>query len=468
MRSGEHPPQLCGIGLGIESLDVAATLLLSVACIGDHAHGQRVVDVEAIPTGLQLIEVPHISVFAVGGIAVFGRLLGSTGILAALVHDVTDLHLQLEGEVGLPELHYAFKPEPVFLRTGFQTAILSQQSHGLAVALAWRVGIGVDKVVVIRFYEEPPQLLLHGVGVTVFVGEEFGRELVQAHQVDHLVEMIGLTVGSSIGQGGLALARGFDGAPGQVDIIGHLVLPESEPVGGVDVRHRRLRGPLAHSTVLLKGVAIVVGGPFVQRSRVGQLHTALFASAGHGLVERGVAHAEEVLVNQERGIVFVGHAHTVFIFLIGVARELVVDEHPVLVVVFEFETIENLVGGHDVEVVALGGDGHLSVVVLGNVYFLKDGNERRIAHGVVGVVGQERVGAVGAHTDSSALKPHAQNGMHGVDLFVSFHVALDGGGRGFDQFLEEVVHLLVAATGQQHGGADKGREREGVYQFHCC
>ena len=172
-------------------------------------------------------------------------------------------------------------------------------------------------------------------------------------------------------------------------------------------------------------------------------------------------------MNQERGIVFVGHAHAVFVFLIGVARELVVDEHPVLVVVFEFETIENLVGGHDVEVVALGGDGHLSVVVLGDVYFLKDGNERRVAHGVVGVVGQERVGAVGAHTDSSALKPHAQNGMHGVDLFVSFHVALDGGGRGFDQFLEEVVHLLVAATGQQHGGADKGREREGVYRFHC-
>ena len=105
----EHAPKRMSIGLRIKSLDIGTTLRLAIARVGQDAHRQWVVDVEAIPSGLQLVEVPQIVVLAVLRIAVFGRPLGFAHMLLPLIEDMADFDLQLKRHSALLELHDALK-----------------------------------------------------------------------------------------------------------------------------------------------------------------------------------------------------------------------------------------------------------------------------------------------------------------------------------------------------------------------
>lgn len=105
----EHAPKRVSVGLRIKSLDIGTTLRLAVARVGQDTHRQRVIDVEAIPSGLQLVEVPQIVVFAVLRIAVFGWPLGFAHVLLPLIEDMADFDLQLKRHSALLELHDALK-----------------------------------------------------------------------------------------------------------------------------------------------------------------------------------------------------------------------------------------------------------------------------------------------------------------------------------------------------------------------
>ena len=168
------------------------------------------------------------------------------------------------------------------------------------------------------------------------------------------------------------------------------------------------------------------------------------------MAERRVANAEEMLMNEQRGVVFVGN--TVALLVLGkrISGELVIDEHAVLIIVFQLQSVAYFVGGDDVEVVAFGCYRHLSVVIFRHVYFLRNGQQGRFsAHDVVGIVGRYGVGSVRAHANEPALIAHAQDGMHGVYLFVALDVALDRRRRGLHYFLEEAVYLLIRAACKQ-------------------
>ena len=142
------------------------------------------------------------------------------------------------------------------------------------------------------------------------------------------------------------------------------------------------------------------------------------------LVERAIAHGEEMLMHKQSGIVFVGNIHALFILFIRITRELMVDEHSVLVVIAQFQTIINLVGCHHVKLLARRRDDHLPVVVARNIYLLENGNERAVARHVISVISPHGVIAVRPHTNHSPFIAHAQNGMHSINLVVPLHVAL--------------------------------------------
>ena len=71
-------------------MDVFDTLFFSVVSVGNDTNGQRIVDVEVIPTGLYLVEVPQVTILAVGRIHVFGRFFGLAHMLLTFVEDVAD------------------------------------------------------------------------------------------------------------------------------------------------------------------------------------------------------------------------------------------------------------------------------------------------------------------------------------------------------------------------------------------
>ena len=65
--------------------------------------------------------------------------------------------------------------------------------------------------------------------------------------------------------------------------------------------------------------------------------------------------------------ILVGLAVAILPLDIGEVRELVVDEHPVLIVVLQLEAVDDLVRGDDIEVITLRRHGHLPIVVLGDI-----------------------------------------------------------------------------------------------------
>lgn len=84
-----------------------------------------------------------------------------------------------------------------------------------------------------------------------------------------------------------------------------------------------------------------------------------------------------------------------------------------------------------------------------------------------GAINIDFVFAVRANIECATRKAHAQDGVDGVDLVVSLHVAFDRRGRRFDDFLEEVVHLVVGAAQQRGERQTTGAEEGEIRMFHC-
>ena len=63
----------------------------------------------------------------------------------------------------------------------------------------------------------------------------------------------------------------------------------------------------------------------------------------HLLVQRCVADAEEMLVDQERRIVFIGDVDALLVLCERITGELVVDQHAVLVVILQFQSVIDVV-----------------------------------------------------------------------------------------------------------------------------
>ena len=134
-----------------------------------------------------------------------------------------------------------------------------------------------------------------------------------------------------------------------------------------------------------------------------------------------------------------------------------VDQHPILVVVLELEAVVEVIGDDDVEVVTLRDDGHLSLIVLGDVDLLHQRDVVPVAYHVVAGVGLDLLAAVGADADRGALDRYAQDGMDGIDLLVALDITLDGGGGCLDEALEELIHAVLRAARQQQ--CPEGEER---------
>ena len=143
-----------------------------------------------------------------------------------------------------------------------------------------------------------------------------------------------------------------------------------------------------------------------------------------------------------------------------------VDEHSVLVVVFQFQPIIDVWRCYYVEMAALRGDCHFAIVVFGDVYFLRYGYHGGVCSHVIGVVNPNRIVTIGTHSDKSALVSHSQDGVNAVYLVVSLYVAFDGRrGRLYD-FLEEIVHLFVGAACRKGRKDDAHCRCFKVYMLH--
>ena len=175
---------------------------------------------------------------------------------------------------------------------------------------------------------------------------------------------------------------------------------------------------------------------------------------------------EEVLVHHQRGVVLVRLAVAVLPLDIGEVRELVVDEHPVLIVVLQLEAVDDLIRGDDIEVITLRRHGHLPVVILGDIDLLDDGDDGLFACDMIGVVDIDHLVGIRTDTDLARLIAHAQDRMHGIDLVVALDVTLDLGGRGLDDLLEEVVYTLIGAAPEETSYTESGEEVVRYDGFH--
>ena len=184
------------------------------------------------------------------------------------------------------------------------------------------------------------------------------------------------------------------------------------------------------------------------------------------LAEGEVPDTEEVLVHHQRGVVLVGLAVAVLPLDVGEVRELVVDEHPVLIVVLQLEAVDDLIRGDDIEVITLRRHGHLSVVILGDIDLLDDGDDGLFACYMIGVVDIDHLVGIRADTDLTRLIAHTQDRMHGIDLVVALDVTLDLGGRSLDDLLEEVVYTLIGAAPEEASYTESGEEVVRYDGFH--
>ena len=363
------------------------------------------------------------------------------------VEDVANACLQGELNIFAFEAQNAFETETVEGFTGIKTAFLAQQAHGVAITLTGQVGVRVDEVVIVRLHKEFSDFFFHRVGVAIFVAEEFGSQFIEFCAFHCLVEAH-IAFGRADGLQSLGAPTRFDGAPSQIRIVGHGVVAQSQRRGRIDVARAVFGGRQRLSSLLAEGVAIDEMRCCIEGARIGHLQTFLhdggFTGCYNGiLVEGAVTDAKEMLVHLERTADFVGHLIALFVGLIVIAGELVIDEQSVLVVVAEFETVDEAVRCHYIEVIAGGGHGHLAFIVLGDVDFLHYGQRKAVACLVDGAINIDFVFAVRANIECATRIAHAQDGVDGINLVVPLHVAFDRRGRRFDDLLEEVVHLVV-------------------------
>ena len=166
--------------------------------------------------------------------------------------------------------------------------------------------------------------------------------------------------------------------------------------------------------------------------------------------ERGVTDPEEVLVHHQRGVIFIRFAVAILAFLVGEVGELVVDKHPILVVVLQLQTIDNLVRSYDIEVITLSRHRHLPIVVLSDIDLLDDRKHGFFPRHMIGVIDIDHL--IGIDTDTDLIRiliAHTQDSVDGIDLVVSLDIALDLRGGRLDDLLEELIDTLIGATTEQ-------------------
>ena len=415
-------------------MDVFDTLFFSVVGVGNDANGQRIVDVEVVPTGLYLVEIPHVPDSRVAHVGIFGRLVlrsrSSTGLLLSAVEDVADTRLQRELHVFAFEAQDAFESKSVEGLTGIKAAFLAQQAHGVAITLTGQVGVGVDEVVIVRLHKEFTDFFFHRVGVAIFVTEEFGRPLIEFCAF-HSLEKAHIAFGRADGLQSLGATTGFDGAPCHVGIVSHGVIAHNKTSGRIDVARAVFGGRQGLSALFAEGVAIDEMRGCIEGARKSHLqtfgHDGGFTSSDNGiLVEGAVTDAKEMLVHLERTTDFVGHLIALFVGFIEIAGELVVDEQSVLVVVAQFQAIEHFVGSHHIEVVTGCGNRHFAIIVFGNVDFLHHWEGKTVACLVDGAIYIDFVFAIRTNIEGATGITHAQDGVNGIDLVVALDIAFDG------------------------------------------
>ena len=103
-----------------------------------------------------------------------------------------------------------------------------------------------------------------------------------------------------------------------------------------------------------------------------------------------------------------------------------VDEQSILVVVAQFQAIDHFVGSHHVEVVTGSGNGHLTIVVLGDINFLHHRERKTVTWVLDGAIYIDFVFAIRTNIEGATGITHAEDGMHGIDLIVALHIAFDG------------------------------------------
>ena len=242
-------------------MDVFDTLFFSVVSVGNDTNGQRIVDVEVIPTRLYLVEIPHISYSRVAHVGVFGRLVlricSSTSLLSAAVEDVANACLQRELNVFAFEAQDAFEAKSVEGFTSIKTTLLAQQAHGVAITLTRQIGVGIDEVVIVRLHKEFANFFFHWVGVTIFVTKEFWSQLIEFCAF-HSLEKTHIAFRRADALQSLRPTTVFDGAPCHVGIIGHGVFAYSKTSGSIDVARAVFGGRQWLSSLLAEGVAVDV------------------------------------------------------------------------------------------------------------------------------------------------------------------------------------------------------------------
>ena len=77
-------------------------------------------------------------------------------------------------------------------------------------------------------------------------------------------------------------------------------------------------------------------------------------------------------MHHQRRVIFIWFAVAILGLLVGEVGELVVNEHTILVVVLQLQTIDDLVRSHDIEVITRGRHRHLPVIVLSDIDLLDD------------------------------------------------------------------------------------------------
>ena len=276
--------------------------------------------------------------------------------------------------------------------------------------------------------------------------------------------MVHRTIGGTEGLEGIGATRHLDRAPRELVVKRHGIAPQLEAVRHVDIRCGELRRRLCLAPTLHEGIAVDVVRYISQCAGVSELERlSLILRA---LAEGEVPDTEEVLVHHQRGVVLVRLAVAILPLDVGEVRELVVDEHPVLIVVLQLETVDDLVRGDDIEVITLRRHGHLPVVILGDIDLLDDGDDGLFACYMIGIVDVDHLVGIRTDTDLARLIAHTQDSMHSIDLVVALDIALDLGGRSLDDLLEEGIYTLIGAAPEEASYTESGEEVVRYDGFH--
>ena len=140
-----------------------------------------------------------------------------------------------------------------------------------------------------------------------------------------------------------------------------------------------------------------------------------------------------------------------------------VDEHTVLIVVLQLQSIVDIVRSNHIKAVALCRNCHLSVVIFGNINLLHDRDRGRATDKMIGVIGLNRVVSVWSNTYHSPLIAHSQDGMNRINLLMSLHISLNRGRRGLYNLFEEIVNLVVRATSEEKSHCYRGKYEAYVF-----